>query len=287
MQKGPEWYSKNGTEKSKGTKTFSLVGKVERTGLIEVPLGLTLRSIIYDVGGGVLDGKPFKAAQTGGPSGGCLPASLLDNLIDYENLAAAGSIMGSGGLIVMDENTCAVDLARYFITFTQSESCGKCVPCRLGTKQMLGILERITAGLGKPGDVERLQRLGETIKTGSLCGLGQTAPNPVLTTIRYFKDEYLAHVNEKRCPALTCKALINFYILPDKCQACMICMRQCPVEAISGGKKLIHVIDQAKCTKCGTCLDVCPKKFDAVVKVSGRKIEVPDKPIPMPERVKA
>ncbi|MBI4330404.1 MAG: NADH-quinone oxidoreductase subunit NuoF [Chloroflexi bacterium] len=279
MQKGWEWYAKRGTEKSKGTKTFSLVGKVERTGLIEVPLGLTLRTIIYDVGGGVLGGKKFKAAQTGGPSGGCLPATLLDSAIDYESLAAAGSIMGSGGLIVMDENTCPVDIARYFISFTQKESCGKCVPCRLGTKQMLGILERICSGLGQPGDVERLQRLGDTIKTGSLCGLGQTAPNPVLTTIRYFKEDYLAHVNEKRCPSLTCKDLINFYILPEKCQACMICLRQCPVQAIEGGKRLIHVIDQKKCTKCGTCLEVCPVRFSAVVKVSGEKVETPEKPV--------
>ncbi len=287
MQKGWEWYAKNGTEKSKGTKTFSLVGKVERTGLIEVPLGLSLRKIIYDVGGGVLDGKPFKAAQTGGPSGGCLTTTHLDSAVDYESLAAAGSIMGSGGLIVMDENTCPVDIARYFVTFTQKESCGKCVPCRIGTRQMLTVLERICAGFGKPGDIERLQALGSTIKSGALCGLGQTAPNPVLTTIRYFKEEYEAHIRDKRCPAKACKALINFYILPDKCQACMICLRQCPVEAIQGGKRLIHVIDQKKCTKCGTCLDVCPKKFGAVVKVSGEKIEVPTVPIPMPERMAA
>ncbi len=281
MQKGWEWYARNGTEKSKGTKTFSLVGKVERTGLIEVPLGLTLRSIIYDIGGGVPGGKAFKAAQTGGPSGGCLPAALLDSAIDYESLAARGSIMGSGGLIVMDENTCAVDIARYFISFTQRESCGKCVPCRVGTKQMLTILERICAGQGKEGDIEALQKLGETVKMGALCGLGQTAPNPVLTTIRYFRDEYMAHVNEKRCPALSCKELINFHILAERCQACMICLRHCPVEAITGGKRMIHVIDQSKCTKCGTCLDVCPKKFNAIVKVSGQKVTVPEKPAPV------
>ncbi len=287
MQRGWQSYSARGTEKSKGTKTFSLVGKVERTGLIEVPLGLSLRSIIFDVGGGVLEGKPFKAAQTGGPSGGCLTTAHLDASVDYESLAAAGSIMGSGGLIVMDDATCPVDIARYFVSFTQKESCGKCVPCRLGTRQMLGILEHICDGLGKPGDVERLQKLGETIKAGSLCGLGQTAPNPVLTTIRYFKDEYLAHINEKRCPARACKALTRFYILPDKCQACMICLRQCPVEAIEGGKRLIHVIDQNKCTKCGTCLDVCPKKFDAVVKTSGGEtVAVPDHPVPLVAAVK-
>lgn len=281
MQKGWEWYAQYGTEKSKGTKTFSLVGKVERTGLIEVPLGMTLRTVIFDVGGGVLGGNKFKAAQTGGPSGGCLTSVHLDSPVDYESLAAAGSIMGSGGLIVMDENTCPVDIARYFISFTQKESCGKCVPCRIGTRQMQGILQRITKGLGKEGDIERLQALGETVKTGSLCGLGQTAPNPVLTTIRYFREEYEAHIKDKRCPALACKDLVQFYILPDKCQACMICLRQCPVGAIQGGKKMIHVIDQQKCTKCGTCLDVCPKKFNAVVKVSGQKVAVPEKPIPV------
>jgi len=281
MQRGWEWYARNGTEKSKGTKTFSLVGKVERTGLIEVPLGLTLRSIIYDIGGGVPGGKAFKAAQTGGPSGGCLPAAHLDSPIDYESLTARGSIMGSGGLIVMDENTCPVDIARYFISFTQKESCGKCVPCRVGTKQMLTILERICAGLGEEEDIETLQTLGETVKTGSLCGLGQTAPNPVLTTIRYFRDEYVAHVKEKRCPALTCKELVNFQILAEKCQGCMICLRHCPVEAITGGKGMVHVIDQSKCTKCGTCLDVCPRKFDAIVKVSGQRIAAPERPAPV------
>ncbi|MDP2719911.1 MAG: NADH-quinone oxidoreductase subunit NuoF [Dehalococcoidia bacterium] len=281
MQRGWEWYSQFGTEKSKGTKTFALVGKIERTGLIEVPLGMTLRSIIYDIGGGVLDGKEFKAAQTGGPSGGCLPQSNLDSPVDYESLAAAGSIMGSGGMIVMDENTCPVDIARYFISFTQGESCGKCVPCRLGTRQMQKILQRICNGNGEQGDIEKLQKIGETVKTGSLCGLGQTAPNPVLTTIRYFRDDYEAHIHDKKCPSLTCKDLIRFYILPDKCQACLICLRNCPAEAILGGKRMIHVIDQDKCTKCGTCFDVCPKKFDAVVRVTGEKLDVPDEPVPM------
>ena len=281
LQKGSEWYAQYGSERSKGTKTFALVGKVVRTGLIEVPLGITLGEIIHGIGGGILEGKSFKAVQTGGPSGGCLPSSMLDSPVDYESLAAAGSIMGSGGMIVADENTCMVDLTRYFLTFTQAESCGKCPPCRVGTRQMLNTLERITRGEGKPGDVGELERIANTVKQGSLCGLGQTAPNPVLTTIRYFLDEYEAHINEKRCPALVCKNLISFYILPNKCQGCMICSRICPVEAISGGKRLVHVIDQDKCIKCGTCLDVCPPRFAAVATVSGEQIEVPSQPIPI------
>ena len=281
LQKGSEWYAQYGSERSKGTKTFALVGKVVRTGLIEVPLGITLGEIIHGIGGGILEGKEFKAVQTGGPSGGCLPSSMLDSPVDYESLTAAGSIMGSGGMIVADENTCMVDLTRYFLTFTQAESCGKCPPCRVGTRQMLNTLERITRGEGKPGDVGELERIANTVKQGSLCGLGQTAPNPVLTTIRYFLDEYEAHINEKRCPALVCKNLISFYILPNKCQGCMICSRICPVEAISGGKRLVHVIDQDKCIKCGTCLDVCPPRFAAVATVSGEQIEVPSQPIPI------
>jgi NADH-quinone oxidoreductase subunit F len=281
FQNSSEWYAQYGSEKSKGTKTFALVGKVKRTGLIEVPLGITLRQIIYEIGGGILKNKEFKAVQTGGPSGGCLPASMLDSPVDYESLAAAGSIMGSGGMIVADEGTCMVDLTKYFLTFTQAESCGKCPPCRVGTRQMLGILERITRGEGKPGDIEQLERIATTVKQGSLCGLGQTAPNPVLTTIRYFRNEYEAHINEKRCPALVCKNLISFYILPDKCAGCGICLRACPVEAISGGKRMIHVIDQDKCIKCGTCTDVCPPRFAAIAKVSGEQIEVPKQPIPI------
>jgi len=281
LQKGSEWYAQHGSERSKGTKTFALVGKVERTGLIEVPLGITLRQIVYDIGGGIPEGKEFKAIQTGGPSGGCLSSSMLDSPVDYESLTAAGSIMGSGGMIVADEETCMVDLTRYFLAFTQAESCGKCPPCRVGTRQMLDILERISRGEGKAGDVEQLERIANTVKQGSLCGLGQTAPNPVLTTVRYFRDEYEAHINEKRCPALVCKELISFYILPDKCQGCMICLRNCPTEAISGGKRLVHVIDQDKCVKCGTCLDVCPPRFAAVAKVSGEQIEVPSQPVPI------
>jgi len=285
LQRGSEWYAQYGSERSKGTKTFALVGKVELTGLIEVPLGITLGEIIYDIGGGILKGKGFKAVQTGGPSGGCLPASMLNSPVDYESLTAAGSIMGSGGMIVADEDTCMVDLTKYFLSFTQAESCGKCPPCRVGTRQMLGILERITQGEGKPGDIEQLEKLANTVKQSALCGLGQTAPNPVLTTIRYFRDEYEAHINEKRCPALVCKDLISFYILPDKCQGCMICLRNCPVEAISGGKRLVHVIDQDKCVKCGTCLDVCPPRFAAVAKVSGEQIEVPQQPTPIGKSV--
>ncbi|MFH1382774.1 MAG: NADH-quinone oxidoreductase subunit NuoF [Chloroflexota bacterium] len=287
LQNGTDYYTTLGTEASKGTKTFTLAGKVERTGLIEVPLGTPLRSIIYGIGGGVLDGKNFKAVQTGGPSGGCLSVNLLDSPVDYEALAKAGSIMGSGGMVVADEDTCMVDMARYFLTFTQNESCGKCVPCRVGTRQMLDILERITHGEGKPSDIEQLEQLAEVIKSASLCGLGQTAPNPVLTTLRYFREEYEAHIYEKKCPALSCPALISFYILPDKCEGCMICHRNCPVEAIAGDRRMVHVIDQEKCIKCGTCLEMCPKRFSAVVKVSGEKIEVPEKPIPVKAKEKA
>jgi len=281
LERGSDWYASYGSERSKGTKTFALAGKIERTGLIEVPMGISLAEITYDIGGGIPGGKRFKAVQTGGPSGGCLPASLLNLPVDYESLTGAGSIMGSGGMVVMDEDTCMVDVAHYFLTFTQAESCGKCVLCRLGTKQMLDILEDITNGKGKLEDIDLLMELSQAVKAGSLCGLGQTAPNPVLTTIRYFRDEYEAHINEKRCPALTCTELISYYVLPDKCQGCGICLRNCPSEAISGGKRLVHVIDQSKCIKCGTCLDVCPTRFDAVVKVSGQELTVPSEPIPV------
>ncbi|MFC2069564.1 NADH-ubiquinone oxidoreductase-F iron-sulfur binding region domain-containing protein [Chloroflexota bacterium] len=281
LQKGADWYASFGTEKSKGTKTFALAGKVVRTGLIEVPMGIPLGEIINGIGGGIADGKQFKAVQTGGPSGGCLPASLVDLEVDYEHLAEAGSIVGSGGMVVADEETCMVDMARFFLTFVQSESCGKCVPCRVGTRQMLTILERITRGEGLSDDVERLENMAGLIKSTALCALGGTAPNPVLTTIRYFKEEFEAHINEKRCPALACKELIAFYILPDKCQGCQICLRNCPVEAIRGDRRMVHVIDQDKCTKCGTCLNVCPERFGAVVKVSGEKPDVPSEPIPV------
>ncbi|MCK4862929.1 MAG: NADH-quinone oxidoreductase subunit NuoF, partial [Dehalococcoidales bacterium] len=272
LQKGADWYASYGTEKSKGTKTFSLVGKVMRTGLIEVPMGISMREIIEGIGGGIPGGKTFKAVQTGGPSGGCLPASFLDSPVDYESLASAGSIVGSGGMVVMDEDTCMVDVARYFLTFTQLESCGKCIQCRWGTKQMLDILEDIVNGNGRDGDIELLLELSEAVKNGSLCALGGTAPNPVLTTIRYFLDEYEAHISEKRCPALVCKALVSYYIDSEKCQGCGICARACPAEAIKGGKQMVHVIEQDKCIKCGTCLDVCPTKFGAVVKVSGEEV---------------
>lgn len=281
FQNSADWYASYGTEKSKGTKTFALAGKINRTGLIEVPLGIKLRDVVYHVGGGILNDKKFKAIQTGGPSGGCLPTDMLDLPVDYESLTQAGAIMGSGGMVVMDENTCMVDIARFFLSFTQSESCGKCVPCRVGTKQMLNILQNICAGKGQPGDIELLQTLGQQVKSGSLCGLGQTAPNPVLTTLRYFKDEYEAHINEKKCPALSCINLIKFYILADKCQGCGICLRNCPSEAILGGKRMVHIINQEKCIRCGTCLDVCPPRFSAVVRASGEEVAVPSEPVPV------
>ena len=271
INKGAEWYSKIGTRGSKGTKIFSLVGKINNTGLVEVPMGMTLREIIQDIGGGVKDNKKFKAVQTGGPSGGCIPAKMLDLRIDYESLAKAGSMMGSGGMIVMDEDTCMVDVARYFLDFTQEESCGKCVPCRIGTRQLVEILTRITQGKGEEGDIEKLEDLAKTIKAGSLCGLGQTAPNPVLTTIQYFKDEYEDHIQEKSCPALVCKDLIIYYIEPEKCVGCLLCLKNCPVEAISGERKKVHLIDQDLCIKCGACLEVCPPKVSAVSKYTGKK----------------
>ncbi|MCP4606992.1 MAG: NADH-quinone oxidoreductase subunit NuoF [Proteobacteria bacterium] len=270
INRGADWFADIGTDKSKGTAVFALTGKVANSGLIEVPMGITLRKIIYDIGGGILDGKEFKAVQTGGPSGGCLPASLLDTPIDYDSLNAAGSIMGSGGMVVMDESTCMVDVARYFLDFTQKETCGECIPCRLGTKQMLDILVDITQGKGKLEDIDLLVELGEAIKAGSLCGLGQTAPNPVLTTIRYFRDEYEAHINERRCPAKTCKALISYRISSDKCKGCRLCFKSCPAEAITGEKKEVHVVDQSKCIKCGMCLEVCPPKISAVECVPGQ-----------------
>ncbi len=274
INKGAEWYAGIGTEGSKGTKIFSLVGKVRNTGLVEVPMGTSIRDIIFKIGGGVPNDKKFKAVQTGGPSGGCIPESLIDTPVDYDELIKLGAMMGSGGMIVMDEDTCMVDVARYFIDFLKDESCGKCTPCREGIKQMLGILTDLTEGRGQEGDVELLEAIAEVARSASLCALGRSAPNPVLTTIKYFRDEYDAHIREKRCPAGVCKALFSYYIDPEKCQACMICLRNCPVEAITGGKGQIHVIDQHQCTKCGTCFDVCPDRFSAVVKVPG--------PVPAP-----
>lgn len=281
LQRGAGWYAGYGTPKSAGTKTFSLVGAVNRTGLIEVPMGITLREIIYGIGGGIPGGKQFKAVQTGGPSGGCLPASFLDSPVDYESLAAAGSIVGSGGMVVMDEDSCMVDVARYFLNFTQLESCGKCIPCRWGTKQMLDILEGIVSGHGRPGDIELLLEVGEAVKTGSLCALGGTAPNPVLTTIRYFRDEYEAHINRRCCPALSCKALVDYWIDPERCQGCHRCARVCPADAIAGSSRMVHIIDQHRCTKCGSCFSVCAPRFRAVAKTSGKPIEVPAEPIPV------
>jgi len=262
--KGPEWFRSMGTEKSPGTKIFALGGKVVNTGLVEVPIGTTLREVIYDIGGGCPGGKKFKAVQTGGPSGGCLTADHLDTPIDYETLAAAGSMMGSGGMIVMDEDNCMVDIARFFLDFIVDESCGKCTPCRVGTKRMFTILERITQGEGTMEDLEELESLANSIKNASLCGLGQTAPNPVLATLKYFRDEYVAHVVDKKCPAKSCKALITYEIDKDKCTGCTLCARKCPVSCISGTVKNPHEIDQEKCIKCGNCFSVC--KFDAVQK---------------------
>jgi NADH:ubiquinone oxidoreductase subunit F (NADH-binding)/(2Fe-2S) ferredoxin/Pyruvate/2-oxoacid:ferredoxin oxidoreductase delta subunit len=269
--RGADYYAGIGTKTSKGTMVFALTGKINNSGLIEVPMGITLRQIVYEIGGGIPKGKKFKAAQTGGPSGGCLPETFLDVPIDYESLTSAGSMMGSGGIIIADEDTCMVDFAKYFLDFTQKESCGKCVPCRVGTRHMFEILKRITEGKGKDGDIELLEELAKTVKETSLCGLGQTAPNPVLTTIRYFKDEYIAHIERKECPARVCKELISFYILPEKCVGCLLCLKNCPAGAITGELKKVHVINQEKCVKCGVCYEVCPPKVSAVVKLTGEE----------------
>jgi NADH-quinone oxidoreductase subunit F len=275
INNGAGFFNSIGTEGSKGTKIFSLVGKVNNTGLVEVPMGITLRDIIYNVGGGISRGKKFKAIQTGGPSGGCIPEEHLDIEVDFDELTKIGAIMGSGGMIVMDEDTCMVDVARYFLNFLAHESCGKCAPCREGIRQMLKVLTNISEGKGRKGDIELLEELSEVSRDASLCALGRTAPNPALSTIRYFRGEYEAHIKEKKCPAYVCKELISYYIDPDKCEACMICLRQCPAESIIGGRNQIHVIDQEKCTKCGTCFEVCPPRFGAVVRLSGVKVPEP------------
>jgi NADP-reducing hydrogenase subunit HndC len=268
---GPQWFASMGTEKSKGTKVFALGGKITNTGLVEIPMGTTLREVVEEIGGGVPNGKKFKAAQTGGPSGGCIPASLIDTPIDYDNLIAIGSMMGSGGLIVMDEDNCMVDIARFFLDFTVDESCGKCTPCRVGTKRLLEILDKIIAGKGEMEDLDRLEELSNYIKSASLCGLGQTAPNPVLSTLRYFREEYIAHIVDKKCPAGVCKGLLQFVIDADKCIGCGMCAKQCPASAITrtdyvapGHKLASFAIDPQKCVKCGACLPTC--KFKAISK---------------------
>ena len=261
---GPEWFASMGTEKSKGTKVFALGGKINNTGLVEIPMGTTLRTVIEDIGGGIPNGKKFKAAQTGGPSGGCIPAEHFDIPIDYDNLISIGSMMGSGGLIVMDEDTCMVDIAKFFLQFTVDESCGKCTPCRVGTKRLLELLEKITDGRGTLDDIDKMEELCYYIKDNALCGLGQTAPNPVLSTLRYFRDEYVEHVVNKRCPAGVCKKLITYKIDPVKCKGCTLCARNCPADAIEGQVKVAHSIDASKCVKCGTCIDKC--RFGAIYK---------------------
>ena len=281
INNGADWFNQFGTARSKGTKIFSLVGKIRNTGLVEVPMGATLRDIVYKIGDGIPGGKKFKAIQTGGPAGGCIPEEHLDIAVDFDELIKAGAIMGSGGMIVMDEDTCMVDIARYFLNFLTQESCGKCSPCREGVKQMHRILTNITEGRGKEGDIELLEELAMSTSSASLCALGKNAPNPVLSTIRYFRHEYETHIKEKRCPSYTCQGLVSYYIDPAKCDACRICARECSSQAIIGGKNLIHIVDQAKCNSCGTCFEVCPTKFGAVIRISGASV-----PAAIPEEMR-
>ncbi len=281
VNNGADWFNQFGTGKSKGTKIFSLVGKIKNTGLVEVPMGVTLRDIVYKIGDGIPGGKKFKAVQTGGPAGGCIPEEHLDIAVDYDELAKVGAIMGSGGMIVMDEDTCMVDVARYFINFLAQESCGKCSPCREGLKQMQRILTNITEGNGKEGDIELLEELAMSTGSASLCALGRTAPNPVLSTIRYFRHEYEAHIREKRCPSYSCEKLVSYYIDPQACTACLLCLKNCATDAISGSRGQIHVIDQAKCTRCRSCYDVCPPHYGAVLRFSGESVP---EPIPVERR---
>ncbi|MEM3628414.1 MAG: NADH-ubiquinone oxidoreductase-F iron-sulfur binding region domain-containing protein, partial [Candidatus Bathyarchaeia archaeon] len=271
--KGAEWFRNIGTKGSSGTMIFSLVGKVNNTGLVEVPMGITLRDLIFKIGGGIRGDKKFKAVQTGGPSGGFIPEQYLDTPVDFDELTKLGSMMGSGGMIVMDEDACMVDMARYFIDFLLDESCGKCVPCREGLRAMSKILNDICEGKGKDGDIEKIEDLAEVMKEASLCALGRTAVNPVLTSLKYFRNEWEEHIKEKKCQAKACKALINYYIDPEKCQACMLCLRECPAGAVIGGKDQVHWIDQKKCVKCGTCYELC--RFGAVVKLTGEPIPPP------------
>ena len=275
INNGADWFKSIGTEGNTGTKIFALVGKVNNTGLVEVPLGTTLRHIIYRNGGGIRGGKRFRAVQTGGPSGGCIPAEFLDSPVDFDELARLGSMMGSGGMIVMDENTCMVDTARYFLDFLSDESCGKCTACREGIRQMLNTLTRICQGKGEQDDLDLLRELAEVLKDTALCALGQTSPNPILTTLRYFADEYREHIEQKKCSAFVCKDLVAYYIDPARCKACLICLRNCPVSAIDGDKGRVHVIDQSKCIKCGVCFELCPQRFDAVTRISGEPVPPP------------
>jgi NADH-quinone oxidoreductase subunit F len=284
IARGPEWYSNIGNGKTKGTAVFALAGKVVNTGLTEVPMGTTLRQVIFEIGGGIPKGKQFKAVQIGGPSGGCIPASTLDLPIDFDSLKDAGSIMGSGGMVILDEDDCMVDVAKYFLEFTQNESCGKCTLCRLGTKQMLAILQNITRGQASAEDIQRLAEIAKDVQAGSLCNLGRTAPNPILTTLRYFPDEYEAHIKERRCPARRCGDLMAYYIIPEKCErSCDACVGTCTVEAIYVGQKRVKVIDQKKCVKCGTCVTACPPQYNAITKISPLS-ELPEALPPMEEK---